>query len=839
VHAEAPTRSLWPADKNGCDDLAARLAEEMIRRWQAGERPGAEEFLERHPKLRENTEAALRIIYEEVCLRQEVGDPLPAAALFRRFPQWQEQLKKLLDCHQLLDVPAVPALPALTEELGDFVLLAELGRGAQGRVFLARQPRLGDRLVVLKVTPQTGHEHLTLARLQHTHIMPLYAVHDEPTRNLRTLCMPYLGGASLRQVLLELQDTPLVERTGQHLLDALDRASPRHEELTPLDAVAPIRQLFGRLSYVEAICWIGACLADGLQHAHERGLIHMDLKPSNVLLAADGQPLLLDFHIAQKPIQPAQKLEHALGGTPGYMSPEQWAAMNAVGHGAPIPAAVDAHTDLYSLGMLLQEALSGQLPLDGSAAPSLSDCNPRVSVGLADVIGKCQCSDPPGRYATAAELAADLRRHLLDLPLRGVRNRSIPERWRKWRRHQPYALALGAMAITVLAAALSLGLFAYGHVGQQRRDAESALAEGQDQIKKRAYGQAVATLVRGVALTNKVPGGSDRAEQMNGQLRLARRAQAAEQLHVLVERLRFLDGTSSLPACELSTLADRWRAVWDKRAWLKDRQGVEMEPEVEQRLDADLLDLGIIGADLYLRRSEPTEALQVLAETEAMFGTSHLVWRQREACAAALGQTEVAAAARRRAAELKPQTAWEYYALGRSLLQVSEWEQAAAALDKAIELEPQGFWPHFYQGVCAYRQKRFEDAAVAFRVCVALAPDCAECYYNRALARAALGRKDQAVSDYGRALQRDPNLSAAALNRGLIRFEQKRYAEALADLQHALSHGSDPALVHYNIALVHVEQHDRAAAIASAQRALQANADHQEAQALLKRLQRP
>jgi eukaryotic-like serine/threonine-protein kinase len=842
MHAELPTRSLWP-DEGSCDHLAARLAEEMGRRWQAGDRPGAEEFFNSHPELLDHTDAAIRLIYEEICLRQETGEPISAAGLFRRFPQWREQLKKLLDCHQLLEAPALPSLPALAEELGDFVLVAELGRGTQGRVYLARQPTLGHRLVVLKATTRTGHEHLKLARLQHTHIMPLYAVHDDPTRNLRTLCMPYLGGASLQQVLSELQATPVSERTGQHLLDALDRASARPLEMPRADAAAPIRQLFGRFTYVEAICWIGVCLADALQHAHERGLIHMDLKPSNVLLTSDAQPLLLDFHIAHKPILPGEALDDAIGGTPLYMAPEQRSALSAVREGAPIQKAVDGRADLYSLGLVLCEALSGQLPHDQAKfLPPLTDCNPGVSAGLADMIGKCLRSDPLKRYASAAELAGDLRRHLLDVPLRGVRNRSVTERWRKWRRRHPAALALGGMAGAVLAAMIALGFLTFGNVGQQRREAEADLVHGQKQIQKRAYGQAIATLAHGVALVENLPGSADLADQLNGQLRVARRAQAAEQLHVLVERLRFLVGTPSVAEGEASGRADRWRTVWDQRAWLKDRRGAELEPDLEQRLDADLLDLGVIGADLCYRRSDRSgaaQALQVLADTEAMFGASHLVCRQREACAAALGQADVAAAARRCAGQLRPQTAWEYYALGRSLLQQSDFKQAAAALDKAVELEPQGFWPNFYQGICAFRQKRFEEAAVAFRVCVALAPERAECYYNRALTHAALGQDDQAVSDYGRALQRDPNLAAAALNRGLLRFKHKRYAGALADLQLALALGSDAAPVHYNIALLQLEQRDRAGASASIRRALQADANHQEAQALFKRLQRP
>src|SRR5438445_57314 len=78
--------------------------------------------------------------------------------------------------------------------------LAELGRGIRGRVFLAVQSSLGDRPVVLKVTRRSGGEHLSMARLQHPHVMPLYAVHDFPGLDLRALCMPYLGGATLARV---------------------------------------------------------------------------------------------------------------------------------------------------------------------------------------------------------------------------------------------------------------------------------------------------------------------------------------------------------------------------------------------------------------------------------------------------------------------------------------------------------------------------------------------------------------------------------------------------------------------------------------------------------------
>ena len=132
-----------------------------------------------------------------------------------------------------------------------------------------------------------------------------------------------------------------------------------------------MRQFIARCSYVDAIGAIGACLADGLQYAHERNLLHMDIKPSNVLLAGDGQPMLLDFHLAQRPIAAGGPPPAWSGGTPGYMSPEQWGVITAVREGRAVPGAVDRRTDVYSLGVLLYEALGGPVsesPRRGLAA---------------------------------------------------------------------------------------------------------------------------------------------------------------------------------------------------------------------------------------------------------------------------------------------------------------------------------------------------------------------------------------------------------------------------------------------------------------------------------------
>jgi tetratricopeptide (TPR) repeat protein len=203
--------------------------------------------------------------------------------------------------------------------------------------------------------------------------------------------------------------------------------------------------------------------------------------------------------------------------------------------------------------------------------------------------------------------------------------------------------------------------------------------------------------------------------------------------------------------------------------------GAGLEREAGERLRADLLDLAILWASLRVRLGMDAretgearrEALRVLDEAEVTFGPSHILFRERQAHAKALGLSDVADDAARGASRVPPRTAWEHYAVGRSLLASGDLVRAEAAFERALALRPQDFWPNFHQGVCAYRRRHYEDALNAFRICVALAPDRAECFYNRALAQAALGHTDQASLDRDRAVRLDPTLAASPFGPGI------------------------------------------------------------------------
>jgi serine/threonine protein kinase len=814
------------------DALTARLAEALAKQWRQGDCLPVEDFLVLH-QLQEQPEIGVPLIYEEMCLRREVGREATVDEYLGRFPQWRRQLEMLFHCHDLFQPVATPFFPEVGESLGDFRLLAELGRGAHGRVFLATQAALADRPVVLKLTPRTGGEHLSLARLQHTNILPLLFVQEDESRHLLMLCMPYFGGATLAQI-LESSPGRRVQSGRQFLkrVDAVQAASP-----IPWVVRGPARRFLQRATAVQTVCWVGACLADALHYAHEQELVHLDVKPSNVLVTADGQPMLLDFHLASQPVSHDEPPPLRLGGTPAYMAPEQQAAFAAVGAASEPSTAVDGRADIYALGLVLHEMLGGPVPPPAGKPVPPSRVNREVPTGLADILAKCLSVSPQERYATAADLAADLRRQLADQPLVGVRNRSLLERWRKWRRRRPHSLLLGGLLTAALiATAAATALFAL-HFDQQHDVADAALVEGHRQFEQQQYAQALATLRRGQAAIQGLPGDEALKRQLAAEVLRAAQALAAQELHQLADRMRFHYG-SPLPPAQLRALEGQCRRLWDRRAEIVGKLESSADPLIREQIQNDLLDLAILWTDLSVRLAtakEETaarrEALEVLQRAESMFGPSPVLLQERRIHIRALGLP-----AKADQAALVPRTAWEHYALGRSLLRAGQPAQAAPYFIRAVELQPRGLWPNYYRGVCAHQLGRHQEAVMAFSACIAVAPENAGLWFNRAVALAAQGYGAEALRDYDQALRLDAALAPAALNRGLLHFRDKRYAEAEADLQRALKAGADPAPVHYNLALVRQAQDDRAGAIAHLRRALEADPNYVDARRLLDRL---
>ena len=327
------------------------------------------------------------------------------------------------------------APPQAAERFGDFRILGCLGQGGMGVVDLAEQCSLG-RLVALKriredrlVSPQARARFLRecriAARLSHPNLCPVYGAGEE--HGVPYLVMPFLTG--------EPMDAWIRRETGN-----LDSAT----------AVERRRRIDRTIQLFED-------LAHGLHSAHESGLVHRDVKPSNVLITADGTPVLLDFGLARGADDDLETLtrSNAQIGTLPYMAPEQ---LDTDG--------VDRRTDVYALGITLFEALTGRLPFAELHAADLPDAIRRgVTTSVRSevrgappeldiVITKATDPDPRQRYPTAAALAEDLRRIRCHEPIL-ARRLSPVLRGRRWAQRNPVASAVGtvfaiALVVTVV-----------------------------------------------------------------------------------------------------------------------------------------------------------------------------------------------------------------------------------------------------------------------------------------------------------------------------------------------------------------------------------------------------
>jgi serine/threonine protein kinase/Flp pilus assembly protein TadD len=364
-----------------------------------------------------------------------------------------------------------------------FTLKRELGRGTFARVFQAVEPALGDRQVVVKISWLGPDEAWVQGRLAHPNIMPVYSASRDPESGLTIICMPYLGRTTLQDVLRRAFAKPGLPGQAQVIVEVAQEGAPAKG--TPLPASAG---LLRHGTYVEGVLHLAAQIADALASVHAQGVCHQDLKPSNVLLCPDGRPLLLDFNLSRL-MGPDRGL---LGGSLAYMSPEQ---LRALGPEKDDPPPRDGRSDLFGLGVILYELLTGRLPFGTvpTAAPGpkppgaevcqellqrqqrgprpLRELNPAVDRDAAQLIERCLAYSPEARPASAAEVAAALRRCLR--PLRRV------GRWLG--RHRWTTAAAGLLALLVVAVGTAAQVLAEPSAMREYRLGQQAFQQGQYQ----------------------------------------------------------------------------------------------------------------------------------------------------------------------------------------------------------------------------------------------------------------------------------------------------------------------------------------------------------------------
>jgi serine/threonine protein kinase/Flp pilus assembly protein TadD len=460
-------------DDPAVEALVADVADEFMHRVKRGEQPDAEEYARRYPEHA----SALRQILAALPIVRLCGSEAGTGRAFK------------------------PAAPDIC--LGDYRLLREVGRGGMGIVYEAEQISL-HRRVALKVLPlapavdvrqlqRFKNEALAAAGLHHAHIVPVHAVGCEG--GLHYYAMQFIDGRTLAEVIAQLRQEAGIEDRGSRIDDwgstTEDRRSKLHKlEATlqgpgPKDKTQPndLRSsvpnpgssiLNPRTSFFRAVARLGRQAAEALEHAHQLGVVHRDIKPANLLVDGRGNVWVTDFGLAQLPSDARLTRTGDLLGTLRYMSPEQALARRGV---------VDHRTDIYSLGVTLYELLTLEPAVPGvdrnELLARIAHAEPRaprrlnraIPADLETIVCKALTKEPEGRYATAQELADDLRRFLEDQPIR-ARRPSPWQRAARWARRHRSVVRAGAAVFLLALAGLAAGA---ALLWRQQRATEDAL----------------------------------------------------------------------------------------------------------------------------------------------------------------------------------------------------------------------------------------------------------------------------------------------------------------------------------------------------------------------------
>jgi tRNA A-37 threonylcarbamoyl transferase component Bud32 len=406
--------------------LTQLVQADQERRWAAGQKVAIEEYFQRYPQLRASADVLVVLLFHEFRLREQAGEHPHLEELASRFPEAAHLLAGLLDLHRSLmrdlipsDNGAAPASEAGTGppvpieavsssdaipigneaaptdlrhvQVPGYTVLGVLGKGGMGIVYKARQERL-NRVVALKMILHAEHagpeerrrflaEAKAVARLQHPNIVQVHEVNE--LNGLPFFSLEHCGGGSLAD---KLDGTPWPATKAAELIEVLARAT----------AVA-----------------------------HQAGIVHRDLKPANVLLTEDGTPKIADFGLVKfvstesRASSPGTQTG-AIMGTPSYMAPEQASGKSRQ---------VGPTADVYALGVMLYELLTGRPPFKASAPLDtvlqvlnadmvfVRRLQPTVPKDLETICHKCLEKEPQKRYANARELADDLQRFLAGKPV--------------------------------------------------------------------------------------------------------------------------------------------------------------------------------------------------------------------------------------------------------------------------------------------------------------------------------------------------------------------------------------------------------------------------------------
>ncbi|APW62489.1 serine/threonine-protein kinase [Paludisphaera borealis] len=466
------------------------LIDEFLDKHRGGERPSLTQFVGEHPDHAERLRSLIpaMLAMEELGLESEAGPPSGRSAALARMPQ----------------------------RLGDYVLIRPVGSGGMGVVYEAVQESLGRHVALKTITFQhpsdtTGlerfrREALAAARLQHAHIVPVYGLGEHD--GLHFFTMQFIDGLGLDLVLREVRrqrrkpiaaDPPTDQELSSGLARDLyhgrfhpqstpvaDSASEARSEtpIAPIVRTSPSPRIEAR--YFDSVAWLGVQVAEALEYAHRQGVLHRDIKPSNLLMDANGHVWVTDFGLAK--IQDGDELTRTgdVVGTLRYMAPERFSGWS------------DPRSDVFALGATLYELLTFRPAFDepdrvrlidrllnGSPTPP-RHLDRRFPRDLETIVMKALANTPGERYATAGQLAEDLRRFVAGRPILARRSGRIERSWRWCRRNPAGAGAAVVVAAALATAATTSMIYAYeqGRAAREVQGLADALSNERESLRE-------------------------------------------------------------------------------------------------------------------------------------------------------------------------------------------------------------------------------------------------------------------------------------------------------------------------------------------------------------------
>ena len=424
-------------------------------------------------------ENELADLVDEITERMNAGEDVALQDYTAGRPHLAKPLAELWDALALIHAPGVaerePLSPlAAHEPLGDFQLIREVGRGGMGVVYEAEQLSLGRR-VALKVLPLAAtlspqqlqrfkNEARAAATLKHPHIVGVYQVGVE--RGVHYYAMELVDGCSLAEAIAQVGSARQAE---PERTPAPDSESPARQagltaETSPVAALSTVRTTDPREYYRQAARLIAEA-AEALDYAHNRGVVHRDIKPGNLLIDTQSQVHVTDFGLARLEADAATTLTGDILGTLRYMSPEQAAGK---------PALVDYRTDIHALGATLYELVALQPAFAGddrgellrevieTTPRALRQVDAAIPADLETIVAKALEKQPADRYQSASELAADLRAFVDDRPI-VARPPSLVSRTHRWTRKHAAAVTVGFVVMLLATFGMTIAAAMIGH----------------------------------------------------------------------------------------------------------------------------------------------------------------------------------------------------------------------------------------------------------------------------------------------------------------------------------------------------------------------------------------